>query len=106
MRFDIRRASLMVSLNLSVAVAYYISVVMKNFLSYFNIMVFMKMFFNAALVGVGLKTAKKLENIKQKILNAKWSKIFNEICIKESLLPNYTSIYFFVEELVNRNLYF
>ena len=24
---------------------------------------------------------KKLENIKQKILNAKWSKIFNEICI-------------------------
>ena len=25
---------------------------------------------------------KKLENIKQKILNAKWSKIFNEICIK------------------------
>ena len=26
---------------------------------------------------------KKLENIKQKLLNAKWSKIFNEICIKE-----------------------
>ena len=27
---------------------------------------------------------KKLENIKQKLLNAKWSKIFNEICIKDS----------------------
>ena len=35
---------------------------------------------------------KKLENIKHKILNANWSKIFNEICLKESLLPNYTRI--------------
>ena len=33
---------------------------------------------------------KKLENIKQQILNAKWSKIFNEICIKESIkVKNY-----------------
>ena len=26
---------------------------------------------------------KKLENIKNKLLNAKWSRIFNEICLKE-----------------------
>ena len=33
---------------------------------------------------------KKLENIKHKLLKASWSKIFNEICLKESILPNYT----------------
>ena len=35
---------------------------------------------------------KKLENIKHKLLNANWSQIFNEICLKESILPNYTRI--------------
>ena len=38
---------------------------------------------------------KKLENIKHKLLNANWSPIFNEICLKESILPNYTTIFFY-----------
>ena len=36
---------------------------------------------------------RKLENIKGKIIKNKWSQIFNEICIKEKLLPNYTRIW-------------
>ena len=35
---------------------------------------------------------RKLENIKDKIIKNKWSQIFNEICLKEKLLPNYTRI--------------
>ena len=33
---------------------------------------------------------RKLQNIKTKIINCKWSQIFNSICLKENLLPNYT----------------
>ena len=35
-------------------------------------------------------TIKKLEGIKVKFIEAKWSLIFNDICLKENLLPNYT----------------
>ena len=33
---------------------------------------------------------RKLESIKYKILRCKWSTIFNKICLKENLLPDYT----------------
>ena len=35
-------------------------------------------------------TIKKLESTKTKLIKAKWSSIFNDICLKENLLPNYT----------------
>ena len=35
---------------------------------------------------------KKLESTKTKLVKAKWSSIFNDICLKEKLLPNYTRI--------------
>ena len=33
---------------------------------------------------------RKLENLENKIINRKWSQIFNNICIKENLVPKYT----------------
>ena len=35
---------------------------------------------------------RKLEAIKYKKLRCKWSQIFNQVCLKENLLPNYTKI--------------
>ena len=35
---------------------------------------------------------RKLEAIKYKKLRCKWSQIFNQVCLKENLLPNYTRI--------------
>ena len=35
---------------------------------------------------------RKLESIKYKLLKCKWSTIFNKICLKENLLPDYTRI--------------
>ena len=36
------------------------------------------------------KIIKKLECTKLKILKAKWSIYFNNVCLTENLLPNYT----------------
>ena len=33
---------------------------------------------------------RKLENIKTKIIKCKWSLVFNDTCLKENILPNYT----------------
>lgn len=35
---------------------------------------------------------RKLERVENKIINAEWSLFFNETCIKENILPNYTKI--------------
>ena len=35
---------------------------------------------------------RKYENLKRKIIKAKWSNVFNKTCIREDLLPNYTRI--------------
>ena len=35
---------------------------------------------------------RKLENIKTKIIKCKWSLVFNDTCLKENILPNYTRI--------------
>ena len=35
---------------------------------------------------------RKLEAIKYKKLRCKWSQIFNQVCLKENLLPNYTKM--------------
>ena len=35
---------------------------------------------------------RKLETIKYKILKCKWSQIFNQVCLNEKMLPNYTRI--------------
>ena len=31
---------------------------------------------------------RKLESIRLKIINAEWSHTFNEVCLKENLIPN------------------
>ena len=36
------------------------------------------------------KIIKKLESTKLKLLKAKWSTYFNNVCLTENLLPNYT----------------
>ena len=33
---------------------------------------------------------RKLENVKTKLLKSKWSLVFNDTCLKENLLPDYT----------------
>ena len=33
---------------------------------------------------------RKFEKINKKIIDAKWSKTFNEVCLKEDLWPTYT----------------
>ena len=35
---------------------------------------------------------RKLENAKTKIVNNLWSRTFNEICLKENMMPNYTNL--------------
>ena len=47
---------------------------------------------------------RKLENLKFKLLKAKWSSIFNEICLKEKLLPNYTRILILINEISNKSI--
>ena len=37
---------------------------------------------------------RKLENLENKIISRKWSQIFNNVCIKENLVPKYTKIIF------------
>ena len=36
---------------------------------------------------------RKYERINKKIIESKWSRNFNEICLKENLWPTYTNIY-------------
>ena len=33
---------------------------------------------------------RELENSNKKMINLKWSKTFNEVCLKEDILPNFT----------------
>ena len=33
---------------------------------------------------------RKLEGSNNKLIKLKWSKTFNEVCLKEDILPNYT----------------
>ena len=35
---------------------------------------------------------RKIENVSLKMINCKWSQIFNKICLKEELMPNYLKI--------------
>ena len=37
---------------------------------------------------------RKFERINKKIIDSKWSKNFNEICLKENLWPTYTNDWF------------
>ena len=44
-------------------------------------------------VSNGLRAKyRKLENIEKKLINTKWSIIFNNVCLKENIMPNYTKI--------------
>ena len=36
---------------------------------------------------------RKYENLIKKYINAEWSKLFNNVCLKENLWPSYTNIY-------------
>ena len=40
---------------------------------------------------------RKLENVKTKIIKSKWSLVFNDTCLKENILPNYTRINTFIK---------
>ena len=40
-----------------------------------------------------MQIIRKLENVKRKIIKCKWSMVFNDTCINEKLLPNYTNFY-------------
>ena len=42
------------------------------------------------------KHLRSIENVSNKIINRKWSKTFNKVCINENLWPTYTQ-YIYVE---------
>ena len=42
------------------------------------------------------KSIRSLENVSKKLSNAKNAVVFNEICIKENLLPKYSHIYIYI----------
>ena len=44
-----------------------------------------------------LSSIRKLENIKKKLVKAEWSQHFNNVCLQENLMPNYTRIYNLLE---------
>ena len=48
------------------------------------------------------KIIKKLENTKLKLAKANWSTQFNYVCLKENLMPNYTTIIICALWLSNR----
>ena len=39
-----------------------------------------------------IKLFRRFEQVKKKVINAKWSIVFNETCIKENLWPNFTNL--------------
>ena len=38
------------------------------------------------------RTVRKIENISKKLINCNFAVVFNDICIKENLLPTFTNI--------------
>ena len=38
---------------------------------------------------------RKLESSNHKLIKLKWSKTFNEVCLKEDILPNYTRMRYY-----------
>ena len=39
-----------------------------------------------------LSSIRKLENVKKKLCKAEWSQHFNNVCLQENLMPNYTRV--------------
>ena len=39
---------------------------------------------------------RKLENLKTKLINNSWSTVFNEVCLHEKLMPNYTKYFLII----------
>ena len=39
---------------------------------------------------------RKFENLRTKLINNEWSNIFNEVCLNEQLMPNYTNLSIYV----------
>ena len=39
-----------------------------------------------------IKLFRRFEQVKKKVINANWSIVFNETCIKENLWPNFTNL--------------
>ena len=39
---------------------------------------------------------RKYEALRKKLINNEWSSRFNEICIQEDVLPNFTQIYRYI----------
>ena len=59
-------------------------------LSFNVIMIYTELLFN--LPNDLLSQVRKLENVKNKISRAEWSQHFNNVCLQENLMPNYTRI--------------
>ena len=45
---------------------------------------------------------RKLENIRIKLVKAKWSACFNNVCLKENLLPCYTRIVQYIYYVISK----
>ena len=53
------------------------------------------------LIPTELKTKfRKCENLKIKLINNLWSTTFNEMCIKENLMPKYTRVYYIYDTFI------
>ena len=39
------------------------------------------------------RTVRKIEDTSKKLISKKWSITFNNVCLKENILPNYNRIY-------------
>ena len=42
------------------------------------------------------KLLRKIENIEKKLANARVAILFNETCLNENILPNFTNIYIYI----------
>ena len=42
------------------------------------------------------KVVRNIESLEKKLINNKFAVIFNEMCIKENLLPTYSEIYIYI----------
>ena len=48
---------------------------------------------------------RKLENLEKKKINTQLHREFNQICLKENLLPKYTNIYIYIKQSYIATIY-
>ena len=62
----------------------------KNFIKIFSMMTIGELLYQCNLESKNI--FRNYEKINKKIIDAEWSKTFNEVCIKEDLWPTYTNL--------------